>query len=298
MDDSHLLMYPIRSQRTIAAPAAVEGFGYWDGKDVRVEFRPARVDAGITFVRCDLEGSPRIPARICCRVEQPRRISLWKGVAGVDMIEHIMAALAGLRIDNCEIWVDQHEMPGCDGSSQPFVEALDAAGIVEQDALKPRRIVREVIRLGTAESWFEASPSPSGETVLEYRLDYGPGGPIGRQTFEISPTPDTFRTELARCRTFMLKSEADWLLAQGLGRRVSYRDLLVFGDDGPIGNPLRFPDECVRHKLLDMMGDLALAGCELVGRFCAYRSGHRLNAEMVRALMAETEIVEPWRRCA
>jgi UDP-3-O-acyl N-acetylglucosamine deacetylase len=291
-------MYPTRNQRTIAGPAAVAGFGYWDGQDVRVEFRPAEVNTGIVFVRRDMDGCPRIPAHFRYRVEQPRRISLRKGDAGVEMIEHVMAALAGLRIDNCEVWVDRHEMPGCDGSSEPFVHALDEAGVREQKAPKARRIVREVIRLGTAESWFEARPPQSGETVLEYRLDYGPKGPIPPQTFTIWPTPESFRRELAPCRTFMLKSAADWLLAQGLGKRVSYRDLLVFGDEGPIDNRLRFADECVRHKLLDMVGDLSLAGCELVGQFCAYRSGHRLNAEMVRTLMSESGALKSWRRCA
>jgi len=291
-------MHPIRNQRTLAAPASVAGFGYWDGRDVRVEFRPADAHSGIVFVRRDLEGCPRIPANIACRVEQPRRISLRKGTAGVEMIEHVMAALSALQIDNCEVWVDGHEMPGCDGSSRPFVEALEAAGAIEQHAPKARRIVRRVIRLGSADSWIEARPPRSGETLLRYQLDYGPDSPIGRQTFAISPTPDAFRSQLAPCRTFMLKAEADWLLAQGLGARVGYRDLLVFGDDGPIDNRLRFPDECVRHKLLDMLGDLALAGCELVGRFHAYRSGHRLNAEMVRAVLRETEVVRPWRRCA
>jgi len=301
MEDPRLLMHTTRNQRTIAGSALVVGFGYWEGKDISVEFRPADTETGIVFVRRDLAGCPRIPARVPHRVEMPRRVSLRKDGAGVDMIEHIMAALAGLRIDNCEVWVDQQEMPGCDGSARPFVQALDAAGIVEQDAPKPQRIVREVIRLGDTESWFEARPSQSGKTEFEYRLDYGPESPIGCQTFAISPTPDLFRTELAPSRTFMLKSEADRIVAQGLGTRATCRDLLVFGDDGPIDNQLRFADECVRHKVLDMIGDLALARCELVGRFCAYRSGHRLNAEMVRALFArtaESKPVELWRRCA
>jgi len=291
-------MYPTRNQSTIAAPAVVHGFGYWDGADVSVEFRPAQIDTGIVFVRRDLDGHPRIPASVCHRVEQPRRTSLRAGGAGVDMVEHVVAALAGLNVDNCEVWVDQREMPGCDGSCEPFVRALDTAGIVDQGAPKPQRIVRECVRLGGAESWFEARPPLSGKTVLEYRLDYGPKSPIGRQSFELSLTPDSFRSELASSRTFMLRSEAEWLVAQGLGRRATYQDLLVFGDDGPIDNQLRFHDECVRHKLLDMVGDLALAGCELVGRFRAYRSGHRLNAEMVRVLMAENDVACPWRRCA
>ena len=117
MEDPRPLMHTTRNQHTIAGPALVVGFGYWEGKDVSVEFRPADAETGIVFVRRDLAGCPRIPARVLHRVQMPRRISLRKDGAGVDMIEHIMAALAGLRIDNCEVWVDQHEMPGCDGSS-------------------------------------------------------------------------------------------------------------------------------------------------------------------------------------
>lgn len=291
-------MYRARNQRTIAGAAAVEGFGYWEGRDVRVEFRPADVCTGIVFVRSDLPGRPRIPARIANRIETPRRTSLRLAGAAVEMIEHVMSALGGLQIDNCEVWVDEAEMPGCDGSAEPFVRALDAVGIVEQDAPRCRWFVPDVVQLGNEAGWFEARPPDDDETLLTYHLDYGPHGPIGRQTFQISLDPDSFRNELAVCRTFMLKREADQLLAQGLGRRASFRDLLVFGDDGPIDNQLRFPDECVRHKLVDMVGDLALADCELVGRLTAYRSGHRLNAQLVRALAAQMELAQPRKRCA
>ena len=297
MDDLLRLM-DTSKQCTIAAPAAIEGFGYWQGRDVSVEFQPADVDTGIVFVRSDLPGEPRIAARVENRVETPRRTSLRSDTAGVDMVEHIMAALAGLRVDNCEVRVDEAEMPGCDGSSLPFVEAIDAVGIVEQDAAKPRQVVRDVLRLENGQGWFEVRPPDSQETLLEYQLDYGADSPIGRQNYQTVLTPDVFRRELAPSRTFMLKSEADWLLAQGLGLRATCRDLLVFEHDGPIDNQLRFPDECVRHKLLDMVGDLALAGCQLIGRFSASRSGHRLNAELVGALRTVAEIADPWRRCA
>jgi UDP-3-O-acyl N-acetylglucosamine deacetylase len=298
MDDLQSLMDTSAKQRTVAAPAAVEGFGYWQGRDVRVEFRPADAGTGIVFVRSDLEGCPRIAARVENRVETPRRTSLRCGSVGVDMIEHIMAALSGVGVDNCEVWVDAAEMPGCDGSALPFVEAIDAAGIVAQDAPRARQVVRDVLRLENGRGWFEVRPHSPEETLLRYQLDYGEGNSIGRQSFELVLTPDSFRRELAPCRTFMLKSEADWLLSQGLGQRATCRDLLVFGDDGPIDNELRFPDECVRHKLMDMVGDLALAGCQLFGSFSACRSGHRLNAELVGALRTVAEIVIPWRRCA
>ena len=298
MDDGHLWMHAKRNQRTIASTAVVEGVGYWTGQDVRVEFHPAAAGSGICFVRDDLAGKPRIAACVYKRRQMPLRTTLGCGQASVDMIEHIMAALAGLQIDNCEIHVDHPEMPGCDGSSLAFVEALDAAGVVEQSELRRRIVVNQVIRLGSADSWIEVRPCSSGKTVLQYELDYGAGNPIGRQRLEVSLSPRHFRTALAPSRTFLLEAEAAALKSQGLGQRASFKDLLVFGPDGPIDNQLRFPDECVRHKLLDMVGDLALAGCDLIGRFVAHRSGHRLNAELVRAILEQIAGQQPLRRCA
>lgn len=291
-------MYALRQQRTLARPAVVSGFGYWSGRDVRVEFRPAPADSGVIFVRQDQERSVKIKAVVSNRVETPRRTTLRSGGASVEMVEHIMAALGGLHIDNCEIWVDAAEMPGCDGSSLPFVEALSEATCVTQNALRPALVVREVTRLGNDESWVEARPTAGAGLSLKFHLDYGPGNAIGRQTLTLPVTPDSFRRELAPSRTFMLKSEAEWLLAQGLGTRATSKDLLVFDNDGPIDNELRFRDECVRHKALDLVGDLNLAGCDLVGHFVAYRSGHRLNAELVRVLLSEGEMIGGWRRSA
>ena len=119
-----------------------------------------------------------------------------------------------------------------------------------------------------------------------YQLDYGPENPIGRQTFELaSLTPTTFRAELAASRTFVLRAEAEAFRQQGLGQRTTYQDLLVFGPTGPIDNTLRFADECARHKMLDVVGDLALAGCDLAGSVTARRSGHRLNAALCESLL-------------
>ena len=297
-DDWLLWMYTLRKQRTIAAPAVVAGVGYWSGEDVRVEFRPAPANSGIIFVRSDLEGCPRIPATIQQRIEVPRRTTLRHGDASVEMVEHIMGALAGLHVDNCELWVDRAEMPGCDGSCLPFVEALSAAGTDEQNAPREVHVVRRTIRLGDNESWIEARPCSSGKTILRYELDYGSGNPIGRQSLEISLSPRHFHMNLAPSRTFMLEAEAAAMKAQGLGARATCKDLLVFDRRGPIENQLRFPDECVRHKLADLVGDLALAGCDLVGRFVAFRSGHRLNAELVRALVCQGHLQEDLQRCA
>ena len=291
-------MDTIRNQRTISAPAVVEGVGYWSGRDVRVEFRPAPAGSGIVFVRCDLPNRPRIPALVGHRIETPRRTTLRQGAASVEMVEHIMAALAGLAVDNCELWVDQPEMPGCDGSCLPFVEVLSEAGIVEQDAPRQRLVVDRLIRLGNQESWIEARPCASGKSVIRYELDYGAGSPIGRQSLEVSLSPRHFHMNLAPCRTFLLEAEAAAIKARGMGQRTTFSDLLVFGPDGPIDNQLRFPDECVRHKMVDMVGDLALTGCDVVGRFAAFRSGHRLNGQLVEALVALQNGGERLKHCA
>ncbi len=298
IDRRQTLMLSLRPQQTIARAVAVEGFGYWSGTDVRVEFRPAPPNSGIVFVREDLRHRPRIPARLEYRMETPRRSSLEFSGARVEMVEHVMAALGGLQIDNCEISVTAAEMPGCDGSALPFVEALLQAGIIKQSAPRAVRVLTRVVRVEDRNSWFEARPGIANECFMRYLLDYGPDGPIGRQSFGLALTPESFCRELAPCRTFMLKEEAEWLLSQGLGRRTTPRDVLVFDADGPIDNQLRFPDECVRHKLLDIVGDLALCGCDFVGRFSAYRSGHRLNAEMGRNLLNQFPLVERIRSCA
>lgn len=215
------------------------------------------------------------------------------------MIEHVMAALAGLGVDNCEVHVDQPELPGLDGSAQAYVEALDRVGCVEQAAPRTQLVIREVSRIGDDESWIEVRPANHGGLSLRYRLDYGSDNAIGRQTLDLpSITPAVFRRELAASRTFIFKSEADWLLQQGLGGRISTSDLLIFGDEGPIDNTLRFPDECVRHKTLDLIGDLAMAGCDVVGHIIAHRTGHRLNAEIVKVILAEGERIEARRRSA
>ena len=290
---------PVRKQKTLAGPAVVEGFGYWSGRDVRVEFQPAEADTGIVFVRRDAGPDARIEAHVKNRIESPRRTTLRSGAHSVEMVEHILAALAGLRIDNCEVWVDAPEMPGVDGSSQPFVAAIVEAGVVVQSADARRLVVTEPTRVGDDESWVEARPpQPSQEFGIKFRIEYGNDTAIGRQTCQLAVNPKSFCTELAPARTFVLKEEADWLRSQGLGLRPTEADLLIFGPEGPIENELRFDDECVRHKALDLVGDLALAGCEVVGHFVAHRSGHRLNSELVKALLVEGQMIGNWRRSA
>jgi UDP-3-O-acyl N-acetylglucosamine deacetylase len=276
----------------------VAGFGYWSGRDVQVELRPAPAGSGVVFVRGDLDRPRRIPAEVQRRIEVPRRTTLAADGTQVEMVEHVLAALYGLSIDNCEVWLTGSELPGLDGSARPLVEALDAAGIVEQAALRRRLVIGDVTRVGDDDTWVEARPSKGGALTIKYRLDYGSASAIGRQTIELNVTPQSFREELAPARTFILAEEAAWLRQRGLGTRVTNQDLLVFGPDGPEDNELRMENECVRHKALDLIGDLALAGCDLVGYFIAHKSGHRLNAELVKALLMEGGIEEGLRRSA
>ena len=291
-------MNSLRPQQTIADVAEVEGFGYWSGRDVRVEFRPAPIGTGLVFVRRDLDSCPRVPALISNRIETPLRTTLVSGGVSIEMVEHILAACAGLQIDNCEMWVDQTEMPGMDGSSLAFVEALQSVGIVQQDAPRPQLVITEPTRVGDDECWIEARPAGQAPFSVKYRMDYGSGNAIGRQTLELNVDTEQFCAELASARTFLLEGEANWLRERGLGQRVTTRDVLVFDDEGPINNELRFEDECVRHKVLDLVGDLALADCDLVGHFIAHRTGHRQNAELARALLAEGQMIEHRRRTA
>src|SRR5262245_61281088 len=212
------------------------------------------------------------------------------------MVEHVLAALYGLAIDNCEVWVDSSELPGLDGSCQPIIDALLAVGAIEQPAQRRRLIVTDVTRVGDDECWVEARHVKGNSLAIKYRLDYGSNSPIGRQTIELKISPHVFRTELAAARTFLLAEEAEWLRQRGLGQRVTNQDLLVFGPEGPIENEVRMENECVRHKALDLVGDLALAGCDLVGQFIAHKSGHRLNAELVKVLLHEGRIEEGLRK--
>ena len=277
------MLSTIRNQFTIKTPARVFGFGFWSGRDVCLEFRPGQVNSGVRFVRRDLPGHPVIPANVLHRVQGPRRTTLVHNGCAVEMVEHVLAALSGMEIDNCEVWIDRPEMPGCDGSSQPFVDALQRAGRQEQSVPRQRLVVQHSVRVEENGCWIEAEPSESGQLELCYNLLYSDR--IPKQTFSAIKQRETFEQDICSARTFLLKEEAETLQSQGLGRRVNFTDLLVFDDSGPIANSLKFTNECARHKLLDMIGDFALLGQDIIGKITAHRSGHYLNSKLVLALM-------------
>jgi len=275
----------MRTQQTIRRAVTVAGTGYWTGRPVVVEFVPAPAGAGIVFVRTDVAAPVRIPAGVDHREEATARTNLAVAGVRVQMVEHALSALAATGVDCCVVRVDAEEMPGLDGSSRAFVDAIDAAGIEPLESPIEPLVVAESRRVGDESAWVEVSPPRFAGLSVDYELDYGPG-PIGRQTFALRVTPEAFRRELAAARTFITAAEADRLRAAGLARHVGYGDLLVFGADGPLDNALRWPDECVRHKVLDLIGDLALVGRPLHAHVRASRSGHRLNGAVAARLVA------------
>jgi UDP-3-O-acyl N-acetylglucosamine deacetylase len=278
-------------QQTLAAVATVRGIGFVTGADVTLTFHPAAVDTGIVFRRTDLPGGPRIPVSAANSVARDRRTALAADGAVVEMTEHVLAALAGLGIDNCAVEVSGGETPGVDGSAAPFVRAILAAGIVAQPASRRPCVVREVIQVSDRDSSLAVEPSPDGAFEIDYTLDYSDVPGIGRQRCAVRVAPDVFRWEIAPARTFILDREINELRQAGLGRNVSAKDLLVFDAKGkPVHSSLRFVDECVRHKILDIIGDFALLGSPLIGRVIAQKSGHRLNRDMAARLAGSTKM--------
>ena len=272
-----------RSQQTIRRAVTVVGSGYWSGETCRVELLPAAAGSGIAFVRT-VDGVPvRIPLTVENRVEATARTNLAVAGVRVQMVEHVASALVGLGIDCCLVRVSAEELPGLDGSAQEFVAALDEAGLERLGPPLEPLVVREPCRVSEGDAWIEALPPIHPGLSVEYELDFGPG-PIGRQLLAVRVTPETYRTDLAAARTFIMEAEADRLRAAGHAPHVTPRDLVVFGATGPIDNPLRWPDECVRHKVLDLVGDLALAGRPIHAHVRACRSGHRLNASLAARL--------------
>lgn len=276
---------PPRPQRTIARAAVVNGFGLFGGRDVRLRFLPAPPHHGIVFQRIDLPARPRIPALIPYVQARPRRTAVACGNAVVETIEHVLAALAGLQIDNCLVQLDAIEPPAGDGSSRHFTAALLEAGIVAQHVPRPALRIEqpEVVRLPGAPGEVHLAPAEDAALTLRVDIDYA-GSSIGRQSCTLTITPESFLSEIAAARTFILESEIEGLRAQGYGRRVTTDNVLVFGPTGPIDNSLRFENECARHKLLDCLGDLALLGCDIHGVVATQQGGHALNQAVVRRL--------------
>lgn len=276
----------MRRQRTIAQPAVVTGIGLFGSADVTLRFLPAPENHGVAFRRCDVGSDVLIPALINYVVACPRRTALCREGVRVETVEHVLAALYGLQIDNCIVELDAPEPPAGDGSAQQFLDALLEAGLVEQAAGRPQLVVTNKVHVFEMDQSAEVHVRPSGSQnyTISYELDYGHEH-IRPQSVTSDVTPDLFADSIAFARTFVLEEEVAALQQEGYGLRLTPQNLLVFGANGPVENQMHVEDECARHKLLDVIGDLALVGCDLVGTFTCRCSGHRHNHEVARDLI-------------
>jgi UDP-3-O-[3-hydroxymyristoyl] N-acetylglucosamine deacetylase / 3-hydroxyacyl-[acyl-carrier-protein] dehydratase len=272
-------------RRTIARPASVTGTGLHMGVDCTLEFRPAPSGTGLVFERRDLNGAERIPALAECAVLTDRRTQLGEEPNAVHTVEHVLAAVSALGIDDLVISLDGPEPPIMDGSARPFAEALQAAGAREQPGCTQLVRLTSAVRLVDGESVYEATPSDHLD--LEVTIDF-PHPLIGRQSYAGRVTTELFERELAWARTFGFVREVEPLRAMGLIRGASTQNAVVLDESGVVENALRSPDEFVRHKMMDCVGDLALVGARLKARIVAHKPSHRGTVLFVRALQAAT----------
>ena len=268
-------------RQSIAAPITLSGAGLHLGHECRLTFRPAPSQAGIGFVRTDQVGSARIPALASEAVLTERRTQLGEGPGAVHTIEHVLAAVAGSGIDDLTIEMDAPEPPILDGSAQPFFAALAQAGLLPQQGAAQYLEVREPVELVDGGSRYMVFPAATLE--LDVTIEF-PHPLIGRQRGRYQITPDVFARELSGARTFGFVREVEALRAKGLIRGASMDNAIVLDEVALVGTTLRWPDEFVRHKAMDCVGDLALAGRRVRARIVTERPSHRATVLLVREL--------------
>ncbi|MCA9082523.1 MAG: UDP-3-O-[3-hydroxymyristoyl] N-acetylglucosamine deacetylase [Planctomycetaceae bacterium] len=279
-----LVMHPaVRKQNTIRREACLTGVSLFHGFESRVRLLPAGAGHGIVFRRVDVREKPEMPARCHYLAKEPRRTVL-QSVTGVrvETVEHLMAALAGLQVDNCIVEIDAPEVPSFDGSSRAFCDAILEAGIEAQDADCPMHCVSEVLAVQSSDrrQSLVARPYIFRCLSVTYHLDYGRRAVLPPQSLSVEISPEYFYEHLAAARTFVLESEIKALRQMGFGKHLTTKDIVVVGENGILDNQLRWSDEGVRHKILDCVGDLALCGRQICGHITACRSGHHLNHEL------------------
>ncbi len=275
-------------QKTISREISISGSGLFSGEQALLTFSPAAPNAGITFVREQEGRETTIPASVQNVMKRPRRTCLRNGTLLIETAEHCMAALAGLGVSNAVIKVSGGcigEIPGGDGSATPFVKALQQAGLQEQPERVNPIVIRKPIQVVMGEATLAALPGPTDRLEIIYDFEAPP--PVGRQVFAYDSSKNNFVADIAPARTFIFEHEAQELRARGLGKHLTPKELLVISPVGPIQNAFRFADECARHKVLDLLGDLYLTGRPIYGRIVAHKSGHSLNHMMARRLLEQ-----------
>jgi UDP-3-O-[3-hydroxymyristoyl] N-acetylglucosamine deacetylase/3-hydroxyacyl-[acyl-carrier-protein] dehydratase len=280
-------------RRTIGSRVEVCGVGLHYGRNCRLAFTPASAGAGVRFRRTDLPGAPETPAHVSYAVATERRTQLGTGDGSLHTVEHVLAAVVGSELDDLTIEMDAPEPPILDGSAQPFLDALAAAGVVEHGGVPSELRLAECVRVVDGESVYVARPADMLD--IEVSVDYA-HPLIGVQTGRWQVTGPTFRSELAAARTFGFMHEVESLRAKGLIQGASTANALVLDDRGVVDNTLRWPDEFLRHKALDVVGDLALAGARVRAHISAHKPSHRGTVTLVRELVAnalkEARVIE------
>ncbi|HZN41424.1 MAG TPA: UDP-3-O-acyl-N-acetylglucosamine deacetylase [Planctomycetota bacterium] len=280
-----------RQQRTIRNPVEYRGIGLHSGKEIRIVVRPAEAGTGVTFVRTDIEDHPVVRAHGANMRARQRRTCIQDGRAEVYTCEHLLAALYALGVDNALIEIDGEEVPGLDGAASEFFRGLRESGTVEMRAPRAVYAVTHPIYVREGAASIVALPG-SGRLTIEYHLDYpGKNGavPAARQTVGFELSAENFERDIAAARTFVFAHEVDALRAAGLGKGATPQNTLVVGPEGPQANTLQWDDELARHKILDLVGDLANAGVDLDTHIIATRSGHGLNMALVQRIIEERE---------
>jgi UDP-3-O-[3-hydroxymyristoyl] N-acetylglucosamine deacetylase len=274
-------------QKTLRSPVHCTGVGLHSGRKVAMALKPAEPNAGVTFVRTDI-GGVTIPGR-WDHVVDTRLCTVVGNSDGVTIgtVEHLMAALSGLNVDNVTVEVDGPELPVMDGSSVPFVFLIECAGLLEQACA--RRAIRVLKPVSAAGAGWAVSLVPSNGFSVGVEIDYG-RSVVGRQSLVMDLVGGAFKKELARARTFGFLDEVQELRAAGLARGGSLDNAVVISGDCILNEEgLRYPDEFVRHKVLDAVGDLYLAGAPIIGHFSGIRSGHAGNNRLLRTLFARSD---------
>lgn len=274
-------------QHTLKSEIGCSGTGLHTGNTVSIVLKPAPEDTGIVFRRTDEAGQN---AEIEARVENVVEATLCTTLGNSDgvkiaTVEHLLAALAGCHVDNVIVEVDGPEMPIMDGSAAPFVFLIECSGTVAQS--KPRRVIEVLKRVEVSEGNSVASLSPGNGFSVDFEIDFDTHA-IGKQDKSVRLVNGTFKGEISRARTFGFAEEVDQLRKMGLARGGSLDNAVVVSGDKVLNDEgLRYDDEFVRHKILDCVGDLYLAGAPISGHFEGYRSGHAMNHAIVRALFAD-----------
>ncbi len=275
----------VQQQQTLNGPASFSGIGLHGGNRVTMTFLPAPPNTGIRFRRVDLEGAPEIEARIENVAETERSTTLAKGNTRVHTVEHVLATLAGCGIDNAVIELDSNEPPIGDGSAREYCRMVQRAGTVPQEERRDPYTVTSPIELKMGDTVMALFPDEG------FKLTCTSADKQGRftQHYSVELTPQTWERELAHARTFCFFEEIEFLIRNGLIKGGSLENAVVIRDDAVLTNePLRYPEEFVRHKMLDILGDLSLLGRPLQGHLIAVKPGHAANCELVRRILAQT----------